>query len=61
MEDIAFVFLGEDGLVIRAVGIDPELDHAARRMDRAGDETALALADVADVNDHQIRVRKLRD
>ena len=38
--------------MIRALGIDPELEHAARRVEGAGDDAlALELAHVADVDE----------
>src|SRR5205823_3215614 len=45
----------EDVLVVGAVGIDPELQHAARAVEGAGDHAlALELADVAEVDEDDV-------
>ena len=51
--------LGENRLVIGAVGIDPEFDHPAWRVKAAGNVTrTLAFSHVADVDDHNIFSRR---
>src|SRR5690606_24109165 len=53
-EDESFA-AGEDRLVVGALGVDPEFEHAARRMQRAGHAAfALQFARVADVDQHDI-------
>ena len=52
----------EEGLVIGAFGVDPELDHAAGHVARAGDGTlAPQLPDVANVDELDARVVHQRD
>jgi hypothetical protein len=53
-EDEALVF-GKDGLVVRTGRVDPELKHAARTMEGVRHPAfAAKLADVADINEHDI-------
>lgn len=60
MEDEGLV-LGENLFEIRAVRVDPEFCHAARAMKAAGDEaTPLAFANIAQIDDHDIRVLEHR-
>src|SRR6185295_18133959 len=50
--------LGEDRLVILALRVDPEFQHAARTMEGAGNAAlAVELADVADVDEHGVAAR----
>src|SRR4029450_8445544 len=45
----------EDGLVIRALGVGRDLEHAARAVEGAGDHAlALQLAHVAQVDEHDV-------
>src|SRR4051812_3085916 len=51
----------EDVLVIRTVGIDPELEHAARTVERAGNHALpLELADVAQVHEDRLALGMAR-
>jgi hypothetical protein len=51
-EQHQLLVLREHRLVIRALGVDPELQHAARRMEGARyDAVALEFANVADVDE----------
>jgi hypothetical protein len=55
-EDEAFAG-SEQRLVVRAIGVDPELQHAAWRMKRPGKRSlALQLANIADVHELHIRI-----
>src|SRR5581483_3834765 len=52
---------GEDVLVVGAVGIDPELQHAARTVKGAGDHAfALELPHVTQVDEHRVALRVTR-
>jgi hypothetical protein len=54
-EEHEALVLGEDRLVVGALGIDPEFEHAARAMDRAGHlSLALQFARIADVHEHHV-------
>ena len=58
MDDEGLV-LGENGLVVGALRIDPEFEHAAWRVKGTGNTAfALHLADVADVDDDHVRARR---
>ena len=48
--------------MIGTIGVDPELDHAPRHVARAGDGAfAPQLADVADIDELDVRVIHQRD
>src|SRR6185503_11918847 len=54
-EEDELLVLREDRLVVRALRVDPELQHAARAMEGAGHlAVALQFADVADVDEHGV-------
>src|SRR6266516_1042000 len=54
-EEHEALVVGEHRLVVRALRIDPKLQHAARAVEGAGDAAvAVELADVAQIDEHDV-------
>jgi hypothetical protein len=60
-EEHELVAGGEDRFEVRAIGIDPELEHTPRGMEGAGNHSlALELADVAQIDQGYLRIARER-